>query len=716
MYKGTPILLLCMSAGSMLYGQETDTIHTQIPAHISESELSDSTAFGLDEIIVTGLNGQRRVSKVPLAISSVDREYLNSSQHSNIIDALDRLPGVSQITTGAGISKPVIRGLGYNRVLVVSDGVRQEGQQWGDEHGVEIDGNSVGKAEIIKGPASLVYGSDAMAGVVRLDDDPPAREGEIKGNLNMQYQSNNGLFNYSADCAGNLRGFFWDARYSDNLAHDYRNRINGYVPNSRFRQNAATAMAGVMGNWGRTLLRFNYYHLEPGIIDAHADVEGDHHHHHPGPTLEGGRDYKAEVPMQKVDHYKLVSSTNASVGRGTLTANIGFQQNRRREFEHSAYESSLDFLLRSYTADLRYSIRPAGLFSLDCGASGMIQSSDNLGEEFLIPAYRSYDIGVFATADKDLGESVTLAGGVRFDTRSLHGLPLEEDGVARFEEIRRTFTGISASLGATWHCLSGLDLKFNLSRGYRAPNMSELGSNGCHEGTYRYETGDAALDAEQSIQADLGAGFRSRFVDAEAALFINRVDGYIYLRREGSEVIDGIPVYRYHSTDALLAGGEASVTVRSHDLVSLENTFSYVNSRRLHSHGENQWLPMTPAPELNTTLRVGLCRESRIFESPYVSVGMNLAFRQNHVCTIDDTETPTPSYTLFSLSAGTGVRIHGKQRFAVYLNISNIFDRAYVSHLSRLKYVTLESPAGHTPVYNMGRNIGVRIVVPFSNM
>lgn len=709
MYKETITILLCALTGSPLSAQHTVTPDT-LPTSVT-----DSTAYILDEFVVTGLNGQRRVSKVPLSITAVDRDYLDRGQYTNIIDALERIPGVSQITTGSGISKPVIRGLGYNRVLVVSDGVRQEGQQWGDEHGVEIDGNSVGKAEIIKGPASLVYGSDAMAGVLRLDDKPPAAEGEIKGNLNAQYQSNNGLFNYSLDCGGNIRGFIWEGRYSDNLAHDYRNRINGYVPNSRFRQNAVTAMAGLVRNWGRTIIRFNYYHMVPGIIDAHSDIEGEHHHHHPGATAEGGKFYKAAIPFQKVDHCKLTSATTAGLGPGTLSATIGFQQNRRREFEHSAEESSLDFLLRTYTADLRYSVRPGGLFSLDCGVSGMLQSSDNLGDEYLIPAYRTADIGVFATADKDLGNSVTLAGGIRFDTRTLHGLPLTENGTTRFQDIKRSFSGISASLGATWHCTGNLDLKINVSRGYRAPNMSELGSNGCHEGTYRYETGNPSLKAEHSLQTDIGADFRSRYVDADAALFINRVDGYIYLRREGSEAVDGIPVYRYHATDALLAGGEASVTIKPHELVRFENTFSYVDSRRLHSHGENPYLPMTPAPELDSSLTVDLCRSSRIFDSPFVSIGMKVALRQTHACTIDDTETPTPSYTLFGLSAGTSVKIKGKTRFSVFLNISNIFDRAYISHLSRLKYVTIEGPSGHVPVYNMGRNIGIKIIVPFSN-
>ena len=143
-----------------------------------------------------------------------------------MIDALSAQPGVSQITTGGGISKPVIRGLGFNRVVVVNDGVRQEGNQWGNEHGIEVDPQSVSSVEVIKGPASLMYGSDAMAGVILFRGDPVAGQNTVKADAGTEYQTNNGLFGYTANVRGNQNGFVWNARWSDKMAHAYKNPID----------------------------------------------------------------------------------------------------------------------------------------------------------------------------------------------------------------------------------------------------------------------------------------------------------------------------------------------------------------------------------------------------------------------------------------------------------------------------------------------------------
>lgn len=139
-------------------------------------------------------------------MSIITPQALRGIASTNIVDAMSHQPGISQLTTGGSISKPIIRGLGYNRVVVMSEGVRQEGQQWGDEHGVEVDGNSVNSVEILKGPASLMYGSDAMAGVVILHPQPILPEGEMRANVSTEYQTNNGLFGYHLSLGGNQKG------------------------------------------------------------------------------------------------------------------------------------------------------------------------------------------------------------------------------------------------------------------------------------------------------------------------------------------------------------------------------------------------------------------------------------------------------------------------------------------------------------------------------
>jgi len=183
----------------------------------------DISVTEISEVVVTGQSGGIENNRTPSPIAVVPRTQMLQNSSGNIIDALSKVPGISQVTTGPGISKPVIRGMGYNRVVVVNDGVRQEGQQWGDEHGIEIDGNSVSRVEILKGPASLAYGSDAMAGVINMISAPTLPEGTINGNISTNYQTNNGLIDYSANLAGNKNGLIWDARYSNKMAHSYQN-------------------------------------------------------------------------------------------------------------------------------------------------------------------------------------------------------------------------------------------------------------------------------------------------------------------------------------------------------------------------------------------------------------------------------------------------------------------------------------------------------------
>ena len=215
--------------------------------HYKHEHPSDSTDvffrhLKLNELVVTGVTGDTKLKNSTAPISIVSSKELRQTTSTNIIDAIAHQPGVSQITTGGGISKPIIRGLGYNRIIVMSEGVRQEGQQWGDEHGIEIDAQNVNSVEILKGPASLMYGSDAMAGVLILHGRPIQPEGEMKATVSTEYQTNNGLFDYSLNFAGNQKGFVWDARFSDKYAHAYKNKYEGYVPGSQFTERAGRLM------------------------------------------------------------------------------------------------------------------------------------------------------------------------------------------------------------------------------------------------------------------------------------------------------------------------------------------------------------------------------------------------------------------------------------------------------------------------------------------
>ncbi|MBR1548087.1 MAG: TonB-dependent receptor [Prevotella sp.] len=704
----------------------------------------------LSELVVTGVTGETKLKHSPAPISIIRPQELRSAASTNIIDAIATQPGVSQLTTGSGISKPIIRGLGYNRVVVMNDGVRQEGQQWGDEHGIEIDASGVGSVEILKGPASLMYGSDAMAGVIIMHRPTLPAEGEMKATASTEYHTNNGLWAYSVNATGNQQGLVWDARISQKKAHAYKNSYDGYVPGSQFGERAASIMGGVQRQWGRSLLTLSTYQLTPSICEGERDGETGQLEH-----AEGWRahSYGKTLPYQQVGHFKAVWDNSLNIGNGaSLKAIVGYQQNNRKEYEEEEEEEEagdatggdteqeddgpgLYLRLHTLTYDVRYLTGEYDGWRLSAGIGGMWQQSQNKGDEYLIPDYRLLDCGLFATATKSIG-TWTLSGGLRYDHRSMHGDELTDDGELRFTDFARHFNGITGSAGAVCNISDGLTLRVNMARGFRTPNMSELSSNGVHEGTLRYEIGNQRLKAEYSLQADLGLDYTSRYVSAQVALFANRIDNYIYLRGEGTDdgsgaaAYDdsGLREYTYTQGDARLMGLEASIDMHPIHSLHFANTFSYVDARLLHQQAGASYLPSTPAPRWTSELKWELTHHSHVtlghnhagahhhftsriaLNNTYVAARLECNLRQGHVYSAYDTETATPSYTLLGMQAGTDVLMGGRKIFELYITASNLLNRSYQSHLSRLKYADINTATGRRGVYNMGRNIAFKLV------
>ncbi len=668
--------------------------------HYNHEHPQDSTDvfyrhLKLNEVTVTGVTGDTKLKNSTAPISIISGKELRQTTSTNIIDAIAHQPGVAQITTGSGISKPIIRGLGYNRIIVMSEGVRQEGQQWGDEHGIEIDAQNVNSVEILKGPASLMYGSDAMAGVLILHGSPIQPEGEMKATVSTEYQTNNGLFDYSLNFAGNQKGFVWDVRFSDKYAHAYKNKYDGYVPGSQFTERAGRLMLGLNKRWGYSHLTWTTYHQTPSIVEGERDeVTGE---------LECSTDnvktYSKALPFQQIKHYKAVWDNSLNLKRGWLKAIIGYQQNRRQEFEDNADEYELFFKLHTITYDLRYLSQEFNGWKMAGGVNGMWQQSQNLGEESLIPEYKLFDIGAYATVSKSL-ECLTLNGGLRFDNRHLN-----------FHS--RNFNGITGSIGAVWNASEHLNLRLNMARGFRAPNMSELGSDGVHEGTLRYEIGNPELKPEYSWQADLGLDFTSEYVSAQVALFANRIENYIFAQRIDMEMEEGYRTYEYTQGDARLLGFEAGIDIHPIHSLHFENTFSLVDAQQLHADEDAKYLPMTPAPRWTSELKYELTHHGhKTLNNAYVALGLEHNLAQNHYYKVDDTETRTPAYTLLSLSVGTDLNIHKKKVAELYVTAENLLNTAYQNHLSRLKYCDVNNATGRQGVFNMGRNIVFKVVAP----
>ena len=678
----------------------------------------------LNDLIVTGVTGDTKLKHATTPVSIVTPQLLHSTASTNIIDAIAKQPGVSQITTGSGISKPIIRGLGYNRVVVMSEGVRQEGQQWGDEHGVEVDGNAVNSVEILKGPASLMYGSDAMAGVVILHSEPTLAEGDMKATVGTEYQTNNGLFAYNLAFAGNKNGFVWNARYSDKMAHAYKNKYDGYVPGSQFRERAGRLMLGLNKQWGHSRLTWTAYHLTPSIVEGERDEETGDLIADYSPI----KSYSKALPFQQVKHFKLVWDNSLNLSSGYLKTIIGYQQNQRQEFEESADEFELYFKMHTLTYDVRYITNEWNGWKLSTGVGGMYQHSLNKGEEYLIPDYKLFDFGIYATASKSIGDEFTLNGGIRYDYRRLHGYGLIEDDEIRFNDFCRHFNGLTGSIGAVYNINDQWNIRLNVARGFRTPNMSELASNGVHEGSIRYELGSEQLKAEYSLQADLGIDFTSPYVSAQLALFANRIDNYIFTHRLPIVIEDGYLTYAYTQGDARLLGFEAGIDFHPIHSVHFGNTFSYVDAQLMNQPDDTKYLPFTPAPRWTSELKWELIHHSHTtvgrhqhhdvparrlrLNNLFVSAGIECYLKQSHIYRADETETETPSYTLLNLQAGTDIQIGSKKLAEFYIIADNLLDKAYQNHLSRLKYADFNVVTGRQGVFNMGRNITMKLIVP----
>ena len=653
----------------------------------------------LSEVTVQGIAGVQRLKDAASPFMVVSPKQLHNTIGTNLVDAVGHLPGLSQISTGAGISKPVIRGLGYNRVVVVDQGIRQEGQQWGDEHGLEVDEEGVHSVEVLKGPASLMYGSDAIAGVMILHPEHPLEEGTMQVKVGSQYQTNNGLYDYRVGFAGNTKGFVWNWHFLDKAAHCYKNKVDGYVPGSFFKERDIQGMLGINRGWGHSWLRFSRVSFTPGITEGEL-IGSDF----------DGKSYGIVSPFQKVLHYKAISDNAWYFGDGTLKAVIGYQQNYRREFEE---EETPELAMRLHTVnyDIKYLHSLPHDWKIATGVGGMWQRNINQGEEYLIPDHHLFDIGVFATAEWQY-QKWHFSGGARFDNRHLKTTSLTEEGVLRFESLSKNFTGITGSLGVVWNVTDRINLRLNAARGFRAPTVSELSSNGVHEGSIQYEIGNPELKAEKSTQLDLGFDYTSHYVSLQASLFTNWINDYIFLARLPYET-DGYRTYQYREGDARLMGGEVSVDVHPINPLHFENAFSYVRGIQLDQPDEAKNLPMMPAPKWTSNIRYEFpnfaknhCRRT------FLAFGMEYNFRQNKFYAVDNTETATPSYALFNLSAGMDLHIFGHNCIELTFSCQNLFDKAYQPHLSRLKYVDTGSLTGRQGISAMGRNFCFKVSVP----
>ena len=715
----------------------------------------------LEEVVVTGVSRQTKAVRSPLPVSLLSKKEIDLSPNGNVIDAAVRgVAGLSAVTTGPNISKPFIRGLGYNRVLTLYDGIRQESQQWGDEHGIEADPYGMARIEVVKGPASLSYGSDALAGVVNLIPYLPAgKEGKLAGEAVSEYQTNNGLAALSGGAAYRGHGWTYAARATHKMAHDYRNPVDGYVYNTGYKETVLTGTVRQERVGGFSQLSANLYDNLQEIPDGSRDSAtrrftyqtldaGDDIRRRPIVSDAELRSYGIAPLHQHIQHYRLYTHNRFKLGQGSINASLAAQQSVRREYNHPTLpeQAGLYVQLNTYTYNLLYEAPTWHGVELNGGLNGMYQRNRSRdATAFPIPDYSLFDIGGFATARATLGRW-ELSGGARMDARHLswadfyvatdsagfdrHLTVQAPDAHLQYSAFAKTFTGFSGSAGVTYTVREGLYLKANIGRGYRAPSITEMGSNGLDPGAHIVYLGDRSFNPEQSLQEDLGVAYARRDWDLGLNVFANHIGNFIYLARavdaEGRPlvVVPGNTTYRYSQTRALLYGGEATANWHPAALpwLALNNSMALTEGRTqdpglLERSGLGaQYLPFIPPLHGRTEVRATAQRRWGAISKPFVKAEARYYAAKNHFYGVDYTETATPGYALVGLGIGASLADKdGKEQFRIVAQADNLFDKAYQSNLSRLKYFEYyaASPNGKSGIYNMGRNFSVKATYIF---
>ncbi len=713
-------------------GYTTIAEQVDISGDIQRDYILSPSVVENSAVIITGVGAATQLKKSPFQVAVMRRDELLQSSSTNIIESLAKIPGVSTLSTGPAISKPVIRGLGYNRVLTINDGVRQEGQQWGDEHGIEIDESSVNKVEVLKGPASLMYGSDAIAGVINIITNVPVENNTIKANILSSYQTNNKSRLLNANIAGNIKGINWNLYGSGSAACDYENKYDGRVFNSKFKQANFGGYAGYNGNWGYSHLLFSSFNLKTGLVEGERDAQG----YFVKPVAGGGvaratdDDFKTTtpaIPYQHIRHFKIATDNSFKFGRSRLSLNIGFQQNRREEFGNpdAPAERALFFDLKTITYTAQYHLPEWNGWKTSLGVNGMQQQNTNKGLEQLVPDYTLFDLGGFVYFQKTISK-ISLSGGARYDNRNLDTKDLLDGNAIKANGFKRSFGNFSGSIGLAAQVTKLVNLKLNIARGFRAPGIPELASNGAHEGTIRYEYGDNSLKSETNTQVDAGAEFNTEHISLNISGFYNNFSNFIFYKKlqnsgggDSTVMVDGaaLSAFKFGQTNATLTGVEASLDIHPHplDWLHIENTFSYTLGKLKTPIESSKYLPFIPAPRLINELRCNFTKASKSIANFYAKLELDNTFAQHNIFAAYNTETQTPGYSL--INAGVGADIvsgKGKVLFSLHISGMNLADVAYQNHLSRLKYAAENLLTGRLGVFNMGRNFSIKLNIPFS--
>lgn len=702
-------------------GYAENVIHLDLYADTLITIRMEPRAFEMEEVIVRSTFIEGDLRRTPVNTRVLGREFLERNYNSTFSEGLEKIPGLNSINTGVGIAKPVVRGLQGNRITVNDHGIRQEGQQWGSDHGLEIDPYNVDRAEVIRGAASLMYGSDAMGGVINILEPRTEPRGTFKSSVLGVFRGNNDHIGTSVAVSGRPSDFFFDARATWQEYGDYRVPAdefvyNGFVlpiegqrlKNTAGRERHFSASAGKVMRRGTVRLTASNYSQTTGLFPGAVGIPRAYALNHDG-------DHRnTDIPRQRINHFKTVLNSRLRIGGGRWETDAGFQRNDRREESFPEVHGqgprpennlALGLDLITLTLNTRYHKQHNEAWKTVFGFNGQIQQNERSGFEFLLSDFRTAQGGIFAMAEYAPKTELTFSFGLRQDFARVdidpHFMPVyaspEEiiGETQRGPEVTAVFGQPSGAAGLSWNPADAWNLKVNIGRSFRFPTAPELGMNGVHHGTFRHEQGDPTLTPETGWQLDAGIYHYRDKVSFALTPYVNYFDNFIFLRPTAtfSPLPEAGQLFLYTQARAFHTGSEAEVTWNPMRKLSLNTSLEYVYNLNLDTYLP---LPFTPPLLARAEATWYFKRERR--RDVYFFAEAVTASAQNRT---DRNEKATPGYTLFHAGFAASKPI-GRFNFSLSVQVRNIGDTFYLQHLSRYRLLELPEP---------GRNVMVSLLI-----
>ncbi|MAU15077.1 MAG: TonB-dependent receptor [Muricauda sp.] len=713
-------------------GYVTEHFTLEVNQNISDVSIKlKEEVTNLEEVELLGKSEKRKAQELSTISIGVTEEFLENNRENSLMQTLKKIPGVSTITIGSGQSKPVIRGLGFNRVSVVQNGIKHEAQQWGNDHGLEIDQYGIDNIQIIKGPASLLYGSDAIAGVVDIQPSKIPLPNSFDGEVNLLGETNNDLLGISTGIQGRKDSWFYRGRLTYRDYGDYKvptDKIyyEGYVFD--LHENHLRNTAGMEANASFSL-GYVSEHVKSETFFSNVNAKnGFFANAHGLEVRTSSIDYDSsdrdvDLPFHKVNHFKITNNTAFYLGMHTVHVDLGYQNNQREEHSEAVPHGYMPtppdnkeriFTKNTYSLNLKDTFKPNGKHDIVLGANTEYQNNNIGGWGFLIPAYDRYTIGVFAYDHYKINENLHLQGGLRYDFGLMktsaysdwfQSTVNNEDGTTSYVYLQRAqdkdldFGNLSASLGLSY-LNNKTTYKINLGKSFRMPLANELASDGVNYHMYRYERGNIDLDPEQSYQLDLDIDHSSDHFDFGISPFFNYFENYIYLNPT-SNYYETLQIYEYTQSKVIRFGGEAHIGTNVTNALRLDASVEYVYSRQTSGPKKDFTLPFNPP--LSTLLSANYqFKDMFFFKAPQLTVDYRITAAQNEIV---PPEEKTEGYQVLNLSAMAGIPLFKSEKPAqLRIKLNNVFNTEYYDHTSFYRLIDVPEP---------GRNLSISMTIPF---